>query len=37
VTVAVLAEEPAVARDIAAALGATKEGNGCLQGSVTVR
>jgi len=33
VTTAVIAEKPAVARDIAAALGATKRGDGCFEGN----
>jgi DNA topoisomerase-3 len=33
VVVAILAEKPSVARDIAAVVGATKKGNGCLHGN----
>ncbi|MGZ3478691.1 MAG: DNA topoisomerase, partial [Polyangiales bacterium] len=32
VTIAVVAEKPSVARDLAAVLGATKRGEGCLEG-----
>jgi DNA topoisomerase-3 len=36
VTTAVIAEKPSVARDIAAALGATRRGDGCFTGGGTV-
>jgi DNA topoisomerase-3 len=36
VTTAVIAEKPSVARDIAAALGASKRGDGCFTGADTI-